>query len=132
MGKVVAGSLNLIPVFSLFLFKRDLVLMAPLGGTAVLLLRPRFAYRYIFGNDGHARSQGGHQLAAAKPPLYILLVLLTDSTSNTAVSVYTSLPLVLADSISRLNSTLASDTYIYTWYLPGYPYYFEVYNNAPR
>ena len=56
MAKVVAGSLNLIPVFSFFSFKRDVFLMAPLGSTAVSHLRPRFAY--ILGNYGHARSQG--------------------------------------------------------------------------
>ena len=32
------------------------------------LLRPRFAY--ILGHYGHARSQGGHQPAAAKSPMY--------------------------------------------------------------
>ena len=65
MTNFVAGSLNLIPVFFFSSFKRDFFLMYPL---AVLShLRPRFAY--ILGNYGHARSQGGRQPAAAKPPL---------------------------------------------------------------
>ena len=46
--------------------KHDPFFMYPL---AVLShLRPRFAY--ILGHYGVARSQGGHQPAAAKPPLY--------------------------------------------------------------
>ena len=52
-----------------FLFKDDFFLMHPL---AVLLhLRPRFAC--ILGNYRHARSQGGRQPAAARPPLYNIL-----------------------------------------------------------
>ena len=68
-AKFVAVSLNLIPVFYFSSFIRDLFLMVPLGSAAVSHLRPRFAY--ILGNYGHARSQGGRQPVAAKPPLYI-------------------------------------------------------------
>ena len=53
-------------VFFLFIQTRC-IFYVPLGST-VSHLRPRFAY--ILGNYGHARSQGGRQPAAAKPPLY--------------------------------------------------------------
>ena len=67
MAKFVAGSLNLIPVFSLYSFRTRLMFNISLGSTAVSHLRPRFAY--ILSNYGHARSQGGCQPAASKPPL---------------------------------------------------------------
>ena len=67
MAKFFAGSWNLIPVSSFSSLKCDSVLMVPLDST-VSHLRHRFAY--VLGNYVHARSQGGHQLAAAKPPLY--------------------------------------------------------------
>ena len=42
-------------------------------------LRPRFAYTtYILGNYGHARSQGGRQAAATKPPLYTTRICLEE------------------------------------------------------
>ena len=66
MAKFVAGSLDLIPVFSFSSFKRDLFIVCT-----------PWQYYRICGLDlptschyGHARSQGGRQLAAAKPPLY--------------------------------------------------------------
>ena len=55
-------------VFFLFTQRRFLFLMVPLGSTIVSRLRPRFAY--TLGNYGRARSQGGRQPTAAKPPLY--------------------------------------------------------------
>ena len=54
-------------VFFLFIQTR-FVFNAPLGGTTLSHFRPRFAY--MLGNGGHARSQGGRQPAATKPPLY--------------------------------------------------------------
>ena len=70
----VAGSLNLISAFPFSSFKHDLCLMYPL---AVLShLWPRFAY--ILGYlrySGHARSPGGRQPAAAKPPSYMILTI---------------------------------------------------------
>ena len=58
------GLLHLLPAFSFSSFKHDLFLMYHL---AVLShLRPRSSY--IFGNYGHARSQGGRQVNKAKPP----------------------------------------------------------------
>ena len=53
-GQSIAGSLNLIPVFTFPSLKRDVFLMVPLG-SAVSHLRPRFAYIHL-GNYGHARS----------------------------------------------------------------------------
>ena len=66
-GKICCWFIESDPsVFFLFTQTR-LILVYPL---AVLShLRPRFAY--ILGNYGHARSQGGRQPAAAKPPLYV-------------------------------------------------------------
>ena len=61
------GSLNLFPVLSFFSVKRVFTFVS-LGNT-VSRSRPRFAY--ILGDDGNARSQGGRQPAAAKPPLYM-------------------------------------------------------------
>ena len=58
------------PSVSFLFIQRD-IFYVPLGST-VSYLRPRFVY--ILGNHGHARSQGGRQLAAAKPPLYILVI----------------------------------------------------------
>ena len=53
----------------LLLMQRRFSFYVPLGSNAVMShLRPRYAY--ILGNFGHARSQGGRQTAAAKPPLY--------------------------------------------------------------
>ena len=43
---------------------------------AVLCRTDAFDFAYILGNYGHARSQGGRQPAAAKPPLYISYVYL--------------------------------------------------------
>ena len=71
MDKFVAGPLNLTPVFSFSSFKLDFFLMVPLGST-VSNLRPRFAP--ILGSYGHARSQGGHQPAAAKPPCVYIYI----------------------------------------------------------
>ena len=74
MAKFVAGSLNLISVFSFSSFERGLLLMYPLAvGSTVSHLRPRLAY--ILGNFGHARSQDGRQSAAVKPPLYFVCFL---------------------------------------------------------
>ena len=67
IAKFVAGSLNLIPVFSFPSFKRDIMLRVPLGSN-VSHLQPRFAY--ILGNYGHARRRGGRQPATANSPLY--------------------------------------------------------------
>ena len=62
MAKVVAGSSNLIPVFSFSSFNAIYFLCTPWKyGVA---LRSRFAY--ILGNYRHARNQGGRQPAAAK------------------------------------------------------------------
>ena len=69
LDKFVAGSLNLIPVFSFPSFKLDLFLMVLLGST-VSHLRPRFAY--ILGNYGYARSQGGRQQAPLVYPYQII------------------------------------------------------------
>ena len=58
-------------VFVCSSLKDDPFLMYPL---AVLShLHPRFAY--ILGHDGHARSQGGHQPAAAQSPSYTNIIL---------------------------------------------------------
>ena len=43
-AKIVAGSLNLIPVFSFSSFQRDLFLLYPLA--MLSRLRPRFAYHF--------------------------------------------------------------------------------------
>ena len=67
MTKSVAGSLNLIPVFSFSSFKRDLRLMVPLG--SAVWHYPASVFAYIFRQYGRARSQGGRQPAAAKPAL---------------------------------------------------------------
>ena len=70
-GKVVAGSVNLIPSIVLFLFilKHDLFSMYAPIGSAVTFTASTCLY-YTLGNYGHARSQGGRQSAAAKPPLH--------------------------------------------------------------
>ena len=44
VAKVVAGSFNLIPMFSFSSFERDLFLMVTLGSSAVSQVRLRFAY----------------------------------------------------------------------------------------
>ena len=67
MATFFADSLNLVRVFSCSSFKRDLLVMVPLGST-VSHLRPTISC--VLGDYGHARSQGGHQPAAAKLPLY--------------------------------------------------------------
>ena len=64
MANFVAGSLNLIPLFFLFVQTR-FIFDGTLGSTGSHL-RPRFAY--ILGKYGYARSQGGRQPAAL--PLY--------------------------------------------------------------
>ena len=64
-GKICCWFIESDPsVFFLFI-QTQFTLNAPLGST-VSLSRRRFAY--ILGNYGHARSQGGRQHAAAKPP----------------------------------------------------------------
>ena len=70
MATSVAGSLNLITVLYFYSFKLD-TFDVPLGTIAVSHLRPRFAY--ILGKYGHAQSQGGRNLAAAFPPLYVYI-----------------------------------------------------------
>ena len=77
MDKFVAGSLNMTPIVS-FRFIQTLFLMVPLRST-VSHLRPRFAY--ILGSYGHVRGQGGHHPAVAKPPFYIR-ILVVKNTSN--------------------------------------------------
>ena len=67
MAKFVAGSLNLMPVFSFSSSKSDFLLMVPLDRT-VSHLRPRCS---VITAYGHARSQGGRQPAAANPPSYV-------------------------------------------------------------
>ena len=67
MAMFVAGTLNLIPVFS-FSIKRDFFLMCSLAVLSHLRLR----FAYVLGNYRHAQSQGGRQPAAAKPPLSIM------------------------------------------------------------
>ena len=69
MAKIVAGSLNLIPSVGSFLFilKHVLFLMyVPLDG--VVAFTASICLYYILGNYGHARSHGGRQPTAAKPP----------------------------------------------------------------
>ena len=66
-GQICCWIIESDPSVSFLFIQRDLFLVVPLGST-VSHLRPRFAY--ILGNCGHARSQGGRQPAAAKPPLY--------------------------------------------------------------
>ena len=68
VDKIVSGSLNLIPVCIFSWFQNDLFFVYPSAVSSHL--RPRFAYEYILGSFGHARSQGGRQLAVAKRPLY--------------------------------------------------------------
>ena len=88
MAKVVAGSCNLIPVFSFSSFKRNINFdctpwQYSVAFTAsICLVR---TYLEVLGNYGHARSQGGRQPAGANPPLNRLLF----STSN---------PLLIGDS----------------------------------
>ena len=72
MVKSGAGSLNLIPVFSLSFIQTRFIFDVALGSTAVSHVRPRLAY--ILGNCGHARCQGGRQAATAKSPLEIYLI----------------------------------------------------------
>ena len=71
MANFVADSLSLIAVFSSASFTRDFFLIVPLGST-LSHLRPPLAY--ILGNYGHARSQGGCQPTAAKPPLHDTII----------------------------------------------------------
>ena len=72
MAKIVAGSL-FIPsrVFSLFIQTRIIfnVYMYPLAVLTAVAFAASICLYYILGNFGHARSQGGRQPAAAKPPL---------------------------------------------------------------
>ena len=74
MATIVAGSLNLTPSIGfLFILKHDLCLMCvPLG--SVVAFTALICLYYILGNYGRARSQGGLQSAAAKPPLYIYIL----------------------------------------------------------
>ena len=62
---MAAGSLNLIPVF--VSSQHDLFSVLPLGSTVAFTAS--ICLDYILGNDGHARSQGGRQPVASKPPL---------------------------------------------------------------
>ena len=67
MAKNVDGSLDLIPSSFFILVKHGLFLMyVPLGSTVAFTAS--ICLCYILGNYGHARSQGGRQPAAAKPP----------------------------------------------------------------
>ena len=68
---IVAGSLNLIPVFYFSSFKHDLGLMyVPLGSTVAFTAS--ICLYYILGNFGHARSQGGVSPPRRSPPcIYI-------------------------------------------------------------
>ena len=68
MAKLVAGSLDLLPVFVFSSFRPRFFAMVPFGST-VSHFRPRFACEYILGNYGYTRSQGGREPAAAKPLL---------------------------------------------------------------
>ena len=65
------GSLNLSPLFPFSLFKRFL-LDVPLGSTVAFTAS---ICRYLLGNYGNARSQGGRQPATAKPPLYVYMII---------------------------------------------------------
>ena len=57
------------PTVFFLLIQTRYILDVPLVST-VSHVRSRFAY--ILGNCGHARSQGGRQAAAAKPPLFYI------------------------------------------------------------
>ena len=80
MAKFVAGSLDLIPAFSLSSFKQDLFLNVPLE-RAVAFTPSICLHQSSIGNYGYARSQGGRQAAMAKPHLYLyFFVLLSPQT----------------------------------------------------
>ena len=65
----MASSLNLILSSIFFLFEHGLFLTyVPLGNTVAFTVST--SLYHILGKNGHERSQGGRQPAAAKPPLY--------------------------------------------------------------
>ena len=74
----IAGSLNLIPVFSFSSCKQDLFVVY--SSAVLLILPPRFAY--VLGKYGHARSHGERQPAAAKPPFNCNMMRSTCSSYN--------------------------------------------------
>ena len=59
-------------IFFLFILKPDFFFKEPLG--SVVTFTASTCLYYIFGNCGHARSQGGRQPAEAEPPSYYRIV----------------------------------------------------------
>ena len=80
MANNVAGWLNQFPSHVLFLFKHDMFWIYVSLGSAVVFTASTFLFN--LGNYEHAGSQGGRQLAEAKPPLYSCII-------NSGTAVYT-------------------------------------------